>query len=152
MFCGIILEIRTLTLADMWDPGQKTLQTTIEPTLFVDFCTIPLSNQPGTWVEKYFSIVKRAFVLVSLAVWSTRPCWIIGRCVSTSDGPDGPDFVTKAGQCSKSSQWNAFISVSLHSFFDMKNNKWLDIFFRFFTENNTAERHSKVFLIPTRSG
>ena len=26
------------------DPGQKTLQTMIEPTLFVDFCLIPLSN------------------------------------------------------------------------------------------------------------
>ena len=26
------------------DPGQKALQTTIEPTLFVDFCLIPLSN------------------------------------------------------------------------------------------------------------
>ena len=55
MFCGIILEIRTLTLAEMpfsrspvgvrlGDPGQKALQTMIEPTLFVDFCLIPLSN------------------------------------------------------------------------------------------------------------
>ena len=35
-FCGIILEIRR--------PGQKALQTTIKPTLFVDFCLIPLSN------------------------------------------------------------------------------------------------------------
>ena len=26
------------------DPGQKALQTTIEPTPFVDFCLIPLSN------------------------------------------------------------------------------------------------------------
>ena len=26
------------------DPGQKALQTMIEPTLFVDFCLIPLSN------------------------------------------------------------------------------------------------------------
>ena len=26
------------------DPGQKDLQTTIEPTFFVDFCVIPLSN------------------------------------------------------------------------------------------------------------
>ena len=26
------------------DPRQKALQTTIEPTLFVDFCLIPLSN------------------------------------------------------------------------------------------------------------
>ena len=26
------------------DPGQKALQTTIETTLFVDFCLIPLSN------------------------------------------------------------------------------------------------------------
>ena len=26
------------------DPGQKALQTTIEPTLFVDFCLISLSN------------------------------------------------------------------------------------------------------------
>ena len=26
------------------DPGQKALQTTIEPTLFVDFCLIHLSN------------------------------------------------------------------------------------------------------------
>ena len=26
------------------DPGQKALQTTIEPTLFVDSCLIPLSN------------------------------------------------------------------------------------------------------------
>ena len=36
------------TLADMpfsvGDPGQKALQTTIEPTLFVDFCLIPLFN------------------------------------------------------------------------------------------------------------
>ena len=26
------------------DPGQKALQTTIRPTLFVDFCLIPVSN------------------------------------------------------------------------------------------------------------
>ena len=91
------------------DPGQKALPTTIKSTLFVDFCLISLSNtcsfvrlsdQPGTWIKKYFSIVKRAFVLVSLAVWSTRPCWKIGHCVSTSDGPD---FVTKDRHCSKSS-------------------------------------------------
>ena len=82
------------------DPGQKALQTMIEPTFFEVFCLIPLSDQPGTRIEKYFSFVKRAFVLVSLAVWSTRPCWKIGRCVSTSDGPD---FVTKDRHCSKSS-------------------------------------------------
>ena len=46
------------------------------------------------------SIVKRAFVLVSLALWSTRLCWKIGRFVSTSDGPD---LVTKDRHCSKSS-------------------------------------------------
>ena len=96
------------------DPGLKALQTTIKPTLFVDFCLIPLSNtcslsdQPGTWTEKYFSIVKRDFVLVSLAVWATRPCWIIGHCVSTSDGPD---FVTKDRHCSKSSHWKLKMSM-----------------------------------------
>ena len=66
-------------------------------------------------MEKYFSIVKRAFVLVSLA---TRP-----------GASDGPDFVTKTGTAqnlaieNSKCQWeNAFISVSLNSFFDMKNN------------------------------
>ena len=38
MYCGIILEIRTLTLADsgsrLGDPRQKALQTMIQPTLF----------------------------------------------------------------------------------------------------------------------
>ena len=79
------------------DPGQKALQTMIGPTLFVDFCLIPLSNTCS-----FDQPVKRAFVLVSLAVWSTRPCWIIGHCVSTSDGPD---FVKKDRHCSKSSHW-----------------------------------------------
>ena len=121
------------------DPGQKALQTTIEPTLFVDFCQIPLSNtcffvRPARNVnreiflhcQKYFSIVTWAFVLVSLAVWSTRLCWIIGRCVSTSDGPD---LLQKTGTAqnlaieNSKCQWeNAFILVSLHSFFDMRNN------------------------------
>ena len=50
MFCGIILEIRrhAIFLESSWsrlgDIGQKALQTTIEPTRFVDFCLIPLSN------------------------------------------------------------------------------------------------------------
>ena len=98
------------------DPGQKALQTTIEPTLFVDpFIQhlFLLSDQPGTWIEKYFSIVKRAFVFVSLAVWSTRPCWIIGCCVSTLDGPD---FFTKDRHCSKSSHWKLKMSMRKHIF------------------------------------
>ena len=109
-FCGIILEIRTLTLADMpflprlGDPGQKALQTTIEPTRFVDFCLIPLSNtcslvQPARNMSR--EIFLHFFCVGKFGLWSTRPCWIIGHYVSTSDGPD---FVTKDRHCSKSSQ------------------------------------------------
>ena len=39
--CGIFSESSRSRLGD---PGQKALQTAIEPTLFVDFCPIPLSN------------------------------------------------------------------------------------------------------------
>ena len=100
------------------DPWQKALQTTIEPTLFMDFFLIPLSNtcsfvQPARNV-KYLSIVKRAFVLVTLALWSTRPCWIIGCSVSTSDGPDS---ITKDRHCSKSSHWKLKMSMRKRFYF-----------------------------------
>ena len=39
--CAIFSESSGSRLGD---PGQKALQTMIEPTLFVDFCLIPLSN------------------------------------------------------------------------------------------------------------
>ena len=94
------------------DPGQKALQTTMEPTLFVDFCLIPLSNtcsfvRPARNVNREIFLYRQEGFcvgkfgrVVDQAVRSTRPCWIIGRCVSTSDGPD---LVTKDRHCSKSS-------------------------------------------------
>ena len=121
------------------DPGQKALKTTIELTLFVDFCLIPLSNT-CSFVRPARNVNRKIFLhrqegLVSLAVWSTRPCWIIGPCVSTSDGPDWVDMcalqifiiiiiiIKRLAIENSKCQWeNAFISVSLHSFFDMKNN------------------------------
>ena len=93
------------------------------------------------WIEKYFFIVKRAFVLVhvSLAVWSTRPCDQPGRVVDQAVLENRPlrkhftqtvqTLLLKTGTAqnlaieNSKCQWeNAFILVSLHSFFDMKNN------------------------------
>ena len=107
------------SLADMpfsWSPAGHACETpdkrhckqSLYPT------PVPLSDQPGTWIDKYFSIVRRAFVMVSLAVWSTRPCWIIGCCVSTSDGPD---FITKDRHCSKSSHWKLKMSMRKRFYF-----------------------------------
>ena len=62
------------------DPGQKALQTTIEHTLFVDFCLIPLSNTCF-------------FVRPARNVLDNRPLRI----------SDGPDFITKDRHCSKCS-------------------------------------------------
>ena len=120
-----------VTLADMqcsrspaghaWRPGTKGTANNDRAHSFCGFLPNPFiqhlflwSDQPGTWIEKYFSIVKRAFVLVSLAVWSTRPCWIIGRCVSTSEGPH---FVTKDRHCSKSSHWKLKMSMRTRFYF-----------------------------------
>ena len=102
------------------DPGQKALQTTIEPTLFVHFCLIPLSNtcsfvRPARNVNREIFIhCQEGFCVGSLAMWSTRPCWKIGRCISTSDGPD---FVTKDRHCSKSSYWKLKMSMRKRFYF-----------------------------------
>ena len=37
-------DVYTRFASRLGDPGQKALQTTIEPARFVDFCLIPLSN------------------------------------------------------------------------------------------------------------
>ena len=65
------------------------------------FCLIPLSNQQ---VSEWRNISPSSRGL---------SCWIIGRCVSTSDGPD---FVTKDRHYSKCQWENTFISVARYFF------------------------------------
>ena len=88
------------------DPGQKALQTTIEPTCFVDFCLIPLSNTCSLIVRPARNVSREIFL-------HCQECFCVGKFGRVVDQAvldnrplrtsDDPDFVTKDGHCSKSS-------------------------------------------------
>ena len=115
---------KTLTLADMpfsrspaghaWETPDKRhcMQTTIEPTLFVDFCLIPLSNtcsfvRPAMNVNREIFLhhqesfcVGKFSLVVDQAVLENRPL-----------RKHRPDFVTKDRHCLKSSHWKLKMSM-----------------------------------------
>ena len=62
-------------------PGQKTLQTMNEFTLFVDFCLIPFSKTFDIYKAAFISIVTRPLISLRYAICSTGRCSIICRCV-----------------------------------------------------------------------
>ena len=114
------------------DPGQKALQKIIEPTLFVDFCLIPLSNtcsfvRPARNVNReIFLHCQEGFCVgkfghaVNQAVLDNRPLRKhFRRSRLCCKRLRAQNLANENSKC----QWeNAFISVSLHSFFAMKNN------------------------------
>ena len=76
------------------DHGQMALQTMIEPTLFVDFCLIPLSNtcsfvRPARNVNREIFLHCQEGFCVGKFGRVGRPgrAGKISHCVSTSDGP-----------------------------------------------------------------
>ena len=96
------------------DPRQKALQTMIEPTLFVDFCLIPLSNTCSV-VRPARNVNREIFLHCQEGFCVGKFACVVDQAV-LDNRPLHKHF-RRYRLCSKS-----FISVSLHSFFDMKNN------------------------------
>ena len=121
------------TRSRLGDPAQTALQTTIEYPLFVDFCLIPLSNtcsfvRPARNVNReIFLPCQEGFCVgkfgrvVDQAVLDNQPLRMHFRRSRLHYKKKGTaqNLAIENSKC----QWeNAFILVSLRSFFDMKNN------------------------------
>ena len=99
----------------LWDPGQKALQTTIDPTLFVDFCLIPLSNT-CSFVRPARNVSREIFLHRQEGFCVGKFSRVVDQAV-LENRPLRKHFVIKDGHCSKSSHWELKMSMRKRFYF-----------------------------------